>query len=224
MSYPAAPWTLYGHALLTLNLLDIDRVRPFVPPEFKIVSVFPGKTLGGIYLSQYQGDSVLQYNELIVTPATVNFAGKVGSWVSHIYVDHPDSIAGGREIWGLPKEMAEFTWETGEKSRVTVRQGEQRLCSLTYGSPFSLWKQSMSGQSFGGLDTDVLLFKGETQLRPGLVSAQLDVSLSSPFAAMQFGQPLLTIAGQELQLQVDAPQVVGHFSGRPDRQPVAGNV
>lgn len=224
MPYPAAPWTLYGHALFTLNLLDIDRVRPFIPSEFKIVSVLPGKTLGGVYLSQYQGDSVLQYNELIVTPAMVNCAGKTGSWISHIYVDHPDSVAGGREIWGLPKEMAEFTWEAAEKSRVTVRQGEQLLCSLTYGSPFSLWKQSFSGQSFGGLETNVLLFKGETHLRPGLVSAQLDVSLSSPFAALQLGQPWLTIDAQELQLRVDAPEVVGQFKGRPDLQPMAGKL
>jgi acetoacetate decarboxylase len=69
MNYPPAPWQLRGNAIQTLNLVDIDRVRQFVPPELDIVAVLPGKTLGSIYISEYQIGSVLTYNELIVAPA-----------------------------------------------------------------------------------------------------------------------------------------------------------
>ena len=51
MPYPQAPWTLQGYAIQTLQLLDIDRVRPFIPSELNIITVLPGKTLGGVYLS-----------------------------------------------------------------------------------------------------------------------------------------------------------------------------
>ena len=138
MPYPPAPWTLQGYALQTLQLIDIERVRPLIPPEFDIVSVLPGKTLGGVYLSSYGSGSVLEYSELIVNAAIVHYSGKSGGWVSHLYVDSADSVAGGREIWGLPKELAEFTWEKGSRTvsgyenSVIVRHGEQTLCRLSY--------------------------------------------------------------------------------------------
>ncbi|MEM5838755.1 acetoacetate decarboxylase family protein, partial [Pediococcus acidilactici] len=127
-----------------MQLIDIDRVRPLIPSELEIISVWPGKTLGGIYLSYYGSGSVLEYSELIVIAAFVGYKGKFGGWVSHIYVDNPDSVAGGREVWGLPKELAEFTWEGGvsaaqpealaprKEARVTVSQGNRLLCSLNY--------------------------------------------------------------------------------------------
>jgi acetoacetate decarboxylase len=46
-------------------------------------------------------------------------------------VDNPDSVAGGREIWGLPKELAEFSWLGGDRVltflsvRLTVRQNNK---------------------------------------------------------------------------------------------------
>src|SRR5919199_4290949 len=123
MPYPAPPWTLQGYALQTLQLIDVERVRPLIPPEFDIVSVLPGKTIGGVYLSYYGSGSVLEYSELIVAAGMVRYSGKIGGWISHIYVDNPDSVAGGRNIWGLPKELAEFTWERGE--HITVRQGNR---------------------------------------------------------------------------------------------------
>ncbi|HEY9821570.1 MAG TPA: acetoacetate decarboxylase family protein, partial [Candidatus Sericytochromatia bacterium] len=105
MTYPPAPWTLQGYAIQSLQLIDIERVRPLIPTEFEIISVLPGKTVGGVYLSYYGSGSVLEYSELIVAAGMVRYSGKIGGWVSHIYVDNADSVAGGREIWGLPKEL-----------------------------------------------------------------------------------------------------------------------
>jgi acetoacetate decarboxylase len=71
----------------------------------------------------------LEYSELIVIAGLVRYSGQIGGWVSHIYVDNADSVAGGRNIWGLPKELAEFIWEKNTsansafKNRLLVRQG-----------------------------------------------------------------------------------------------------
>ncbi|HAA28493.1 MAG TPA: acetoacetate decarboxylase, partial [Cyanobacteria bacterium UBA8553] len=140
MPYPSAPWTLQGYALQTLQLIDVERVRPLIPSEFEIVCVLPGKTVAGVYLSCYGSGSVLKYSELIVNTAIVRYFGKIGGWVSHLYVDSAASVAGGREIWGLPKALAEFTWKknsptvSGYDNSVIVRQGEQVLCRLNYQS------------------------------------------------------------------------------------------
>jgi hypothetical protein len=223
MTYPQAPWTLQGYALQTLQLIDVERVRPLIPPEFDIISVLPGKTIGGVYLSYYGSGSVLEYSELIVNAAMVRYSGKIGGWVSHIYVDNADSVAGGREIWGLPKELAEFIWEKGNSSasgydnRVIVRQGEKTLCSFSYNKQNFGLQLPFSGNVFSTLAASILLFKGEMKSHIGIVGSKLQVPAESPFASLGLEQPWLTIYCDRLCLVAGVPEVVGHresvFSG-----------
>jgi hypothetical protein len=152
---------------------------------------------------------VLEYSELIVISSLVSYSGKFGGWVSHIYVDHADSVAGGREIWGLPKELAEFTWTQGDRPSVAVRQGDKHLCSLSYTRPGFGWRQPLSGTTFSTLDSDVLFFKSGFEARAGLVRGQLEVPAESPFSQLCLSQPWLTVYCDQLRLVVDAPEVVG---------------
>ncbi|MBV8883520.1 MAG: acetoacetate decarboxylase family protein [Chroococcidiopsidaceae cyanobacterium CP_BM_RX_35] len=206
MTYPQAPWKLQGYAFQTVQLVDIDRVRPLIPSKLNVLSVWPGKTVGGIYLSAYESGSVLEYNELIVIAALVSYGGKFGSWISHIYVDSPDSVAGGQEIWGLPKELAEFSWD---REGVTVRQNNQLLCSLSYNRQTFGWRQWLAAPTFSTLDANLLLFRSELESKLGLVSAKLAMPAQSPLASLGMGQPLVTIHSEELRLSVAAPEVVG---------------
>ncbi|MEG5015781.1 MULTISPECIES: acetoacetate decarboxylase family protein [unclassified Microcoleus] len=217
MVYPPAPWHLQGYAVETLQLVDVARVRPLVPSELEIVSLLPGKTLGGIYISSYGLGSVMEYNELIVVSAIANYAGKWGAWISHIYVDNPNSVAGGREIWGLPKELAQFSWE-GSPSvkaaplgyRVTVRQENRQLCSLNYSQQSLVLPLPFSGNVFSADSSNLLLFKGGLQSHIGLIKGELEVAEESPFASLNLGQPLLTVACEDMRLKVAAPEVVGN--------------
>jgi hypothetical protein len=66
----------------------------------------PNRQFGGVLLADYRS-GILSYRELIVfSQATTH-----GMVVSHIYVDSPESMRGGRAIWGLPKELAEFEYD-----------------------------------------------------------------------------------------------------------------
>ncbi|OKH39295.1 acetoacetate decarboxylase [[Phormidium ambiguum] IAM M-71] len=209
MSYPTAPWTLKGYAIQTVHLVDIERSRPLIPQELEIVAVWPGKTIGGVYLSSYKFGSTLQYNELFVVAGIVSYAGKLGIWVSHIYVDNADSVAGGREIWELPKELAEFTWLTGEESSVTVRQGNKELCSLTYTKPSLTLPVSLALPSFSSSISNFLLFKGEFAARVGLVNGELQVPTDSTFVSLNLAQPWVTAYCDNLRLVANSPEVVG---------------
>ena len=108
--YPPPPWHLRGQAWLNIQLIPIDRIQHLVPPAARIVAVLPGRTLGGIYLARYGPGSTLEYSELIVFCGLARRGWRLGGWVSHIYVDSPRSVAGGRAIWGLPKQLAIFDW------------------------------------------------------------------------------------------------------------------
>ncbi|NEP16744.1 MAG: acetoacetate decarboxylase family protein [Leptolyngbya sp. SIO4C1] len=210
MTYPNAPWQLRGYCLQTLHWIDIEKARPFVPAEFELVSLWPGKTLGGVYLSAYRAGSVLEYSELIVVPGLVRYAEDIGGWISHIYVDSADSVAGGREIWGLPKEMAEFDWRD---RTVTVSQAGQLLCSLTYREDWFSFinnlPSQLTGTVFSRAAGQILKFEGDFGARSQLVSSQLTVAADSPFAALDLAQPWLTIYAQDLELTAHAPLVVG---------------
>lgn len=208
MAYPQAPWTLQGYAIQTLQLIDVARVRPLIPPEFDIISVLPGKTVGGVYLSKYGQGSVLEYSELIVAAGLVRYSGKIGGWISHIYVDNPDSVAGGREIWGLPKELAQFNWENGD--RVVVTQEGKLLCSLNYGQPSFRWHFPLKGNVFSTLNASILSFMGEFEARVGLISGQIVVPPESPFASMDLDQSWLTFYADSLRLVAGVPAIVGH--------------
>lgn len=208
MVYPPPPWQLKGHALITLQWVDIEQVRSQIPEELELVSIWPGKTLGVVYLSSYRLGSVMEYNELIVACGPVKYAGKLGSWISHIYVDNPNSVAGGREIWGLPKEMAEFRWEDGQKPRVQVTQGNRQLCSLSYSQPSIALPIPFSGDVLSRLGSNWLLFKGQLQAQIGPIGGHLEIPVSSPFAYLNLSQPWLTIACQDLNLVVSEPQIL----------------
>jgi hypothetical protein len=62
----------------------------------------------------------LVYHELIIAPAIIRAAGRIGAWISHIYVDDQASLAAGHDIWGLPKQLASFEWQTDEQ-RIRVQ-------------------------------------------------------------------------------------------------------
>jgi len=208
MTYPPAPWKLQGFACQTLQPVDAVQARSLVPAELTVISVWPGKTVGGVYLATYGSGSALEYHELIVVAALVSYAGQVGCWISHIYVDNPDSVEGGREVWGLPKELAEFIWEQGQQSRIVVRQAERQLCTLSYNQPAWGWRQGFTVPGFSALGTKLLLFQGQANARIGLTSTQLVVPRESPFATLDLGQPWLGFSCEGLNLVVPAPQVV----------------
>ncbi|MGB3760607.1 MAG: acetoacetate decarboxylase family protein [Rivularia sp. (in: cyanobacteria)] len=210
MTYPAAPWNLKGYAVQTLQLVDIEQASKFIPSELEIVSLLPGKTLASIYISCYESGSLLTYNELIVVPGFVRYQGKFGGWISHIYVDNPDSVAGGREIWGLPKEMAEFCWNNGS---VKVSQNNRELCSLRYQKGFlnlsTWWQQELSAGSFGGLGSELLYFENQFKTQIALMEGKLKIPQDNPFSALKIDKPLFTLNLQKLELIAGVPKVVG---------------
>ena len=161
--------------------------------------------------------SVMEYNELIVVSAIASYAGKWGAWISHIYVDNPNSVAGGREIWKLPKELAEFSWEGSDSVkasplgyRVTVSQGNLQLCSLNYSKQSLALPLPFGGNIFSVDSSNLLMFKGEFQSRTGLIKGEVEIHEDSNFARLNLGQPLLTVGCEDMRLIAGAPEVVGN--------------
>ncbi len=101
VAYPDAPWHMVGSLWLTLFRLghDVDPLRP--------------KGLYGAAFVSYQEGSPLTYSELLVARALPRSEGR-GRAVSitDIWVDSPASVAGGRALWAIPKDLCDFELET----------------------------------------------------------------------------------------------------------------
>lgn len=108
--WPPAPWTLQGDAVVGLKLVPSDIARRLVPQDAKVLCILPRRTPAILYLAQYSQSPVGQYREFIVAPALVSRRGRVGFWISHIHVDNSTSLAAGRALWSLPKQMASIQW------------------------------------------------------------------------------------------------------------------
>jgi acetoacetate decarboxylase len=210
MSHPSAPWQLLGSAVTASYLIDTEIAQQFIPSSLDIVSILPGKTVANIYLSKYDERSTLQYHELIVAPGLVKFEGKFGAWISHIYVDNLDSVAGGKNIWGLPKQMADFSWN---ERQIAVSQGDLPLCRAEIGSsglplsPFG--KYQLSGDAFGGLERDLLLFKNEFAAWLKWIDLRVEIDPVSPFSSLNLRRPLLSLYFNDLHLIANPPKVIG---------------
>ena len=206
--YPIAPWSLQGTALMSFHMVDITAMQHFLPAMLEILPIFPGKTLGGIYLSSYGKGSVLSYNELIVFCGLVRYGDRISTWVMHIYVDHPQSVAGGRNIWGLPKQLASFRWGQGDQPQVTVFQEGGQLCHFSYrwrlpGIPTPI--PAFAG-AFSWLQSQVMWFSVQGSVKTHwLMEAAIEVPDTSPFASLNFTHPIMAFGLEDLTLCVQPP-------------------
>ena len=126
--YPPAPWHSVGQLWAGLFQSDTPAqlpagLHPVLSPRWRVVT-----------LIRYQ-IGTLRYDELIVGPLARRGA-HVGVFVDFIWVDSETSLHGGREIWGVPKDMASFMWEDdtvyiadtqGPILAMTVKKGMSRL-------------------------------------------------------------------------------------------------
>jgi acetoacetate decarboxylase len=170
MSYPEAPWHLQGELIIV-----------------------PTHVLGGVMLAGYTSGT-LAYHELIV----FSRATRRGMVVSHIYVDDEQSLRGGREIWGLPKELATFRYERtrfearqdGPLLTARIRRRRGRL-PLLLPAPIV----SEKGAALG---------RARVNAAPAL--ATLGVPHESPLAALGLSGTYLALAGDDLRLTMPPPQ------------------
>jgi hypothetical protein len=107
VSYPPEPWELHGRACLSAWLVPVSALPP---TPVRPVRVF-GRAVVGTAFVDYRPPG-MAYRELVAA-VLVRQGLRVGVSIVRIWVDSPASRAGRRELWGIPKELAEFEWGRG---------------------------------------------------------------------------------------------------------------
>ncbi|BCA96536.1 putative acetoacetate decarboxylase [Legionella antarctica] len=134
-SYPKGPYRFINREFLIITYeTDIDVLREFVPAPLEVVEPIvkfefirmPDSTGFGDYTESGQ-----------VIP--VRFKGKMGSFTHAMYLDDHPPIAGGREIWGFPKKMANPKLEVVHETLIgTLDYGPCRIATATMGYKYEV--------------------------------------------------------------------------------------
>lgn len=237
------PWRFRGKALYQLSLIRASDARAHVPTDLPLVDFF-GYTLGGLYTARYDDSPCGKLDEVVVLGGLVWNAPTSCAWATRVYVDSKAAREHGIRTCGLPSRAVEFR-ATGEGKRskrgwwrvnssdesanvVSVIEDKKKVCDLRFPSEPKLCGPRIS--------MFLPSFSGKTKLIPDLLKYSLhmraNVRLSSPIkveiphesahdtapgslASVLKAKPLLCIAFDNMQMDVDAPhKVVKEKSGR----------
>jgi acetoacetate decarboxylase len=120
-SYPKGPYRFYNREFIVIAYrTDMEALRAVVPEPLEI----PEPIVKYEFIRMPDSTGFGDYTETgQVIPVTFN--GKSGVFVHSMFLDDDAPIAGGREIWGFPKKLA---------NPKISHEGDVIVCTLHYGS------------------------------------------------------------------------------------------
>ncbi|WP_157412798.1 acetoacetate decarboxylase family protein [Aeromicrobium sp. Root236] len=104
--YPAEPWDLHGHAYVAVWLLPKGDAPPPSSPATRTITVL-GRAIVCAAFFVYEEPSPLTYDEIMAT-VLVREGWRPRVSITHIWVNSVASRDGGRRLWSIPKDLAEF--------------------------------------------------------------------------------------------------------------------
>lgn len=131
------PWHLQGDGFILNYWITPQFIREH--HAFHIAPSPLGRVVQ-VMLVRYQDSPVGPYDELLIMDHPLISKRRLSS-IPKIYVSTEESLIHGQQLWGIPKEYAQFEWQ---------QQGQEVMCHITYQSrTMSIrLKKSKSPRSF----------------------------------------------------------------------------
>lgn len=193
-----------GH-LMMIHLIDIGRVRHYIPEELDIVSIGCGKTIGLVFMTSMGPESTLPYHELIIAPALIRAGCTCGFYVTHIYVDNPKSQIGGIRNFGLPKQLAEFSWDwkAHAAGHIAIKLVDKDLITISYTGAFGSLPLKLGGKAASILEDKLIFCRNSFKANYGLSKVSYTVPPESPIYQdlnhIGLGKPILSVLGVNMR-------------------------
>jgi acetoacetate decarboxylase len=193
-TYPPPPWRLAGRLLIAAAPLRLEAARALVPTPLRLLPAYPGHALAMLVLGLYGEGSTLRYGELAGVVGPVVTGSRPGGLVTSIWVDDERSVAGGRELWGLPKQPATLRWRSGA---VEVHDAAGApLMHARWNEPRVHAPIAAAAPFFGVLDGAVKRAWLAGTLRAAPTRIELDIPSDSPLAPLGLGGRRVGLAGR----------------------------
>ena len=201
ISYPPEPWHLGGEIYgsiwrVPLTSLHIAHLQEIVPIKFQ------GGAFVGTFLARYKPGGVLVYNELAMAVWVRRQYDLRLCSVLRIWVDSESSAVGGRELWGIPKELGTFAIQDGNPFAARVGAIEKDITVLRFEPRLRLpgmWRVSFRLAQEFGLRLKLTHARCRGQIAFG--KGSWEFSAEGPLAFFTERQPLLSIRLENMTLR-----------------------
>ncbi len=118
------PWRLQGEGFILNYWLKpsfIQRCRHFLQ------AASPLGRMVQVLLVRYHSSPIGPYDELLILDHPLISKWRLNS-IPKIFVSTEASVQHGQQLWGIPKELAEFKWEEqGQETCCTIRFAQQSM-------------------------------------------------------------------------------------------------
>ena len=184
---------LHGHAYVGAWLVPRAQVPAPHSPATRPITIF-GRGIVGAAFFVYEEPSPLTYDEIMAT-VLVREGWRLRVSITHIWVNSPASRDGGRELWAIPKDLAEF--EVVAHSSYVARG----IGALTVGRVRRLPVQLPGGFRIAQDRAGSLLVSPVTgRLRLGHAAGRWSFETDGPLGFLHGRRPLLTLAIRPFRL------------------------
>ena len=209
---------------------SIKQVREILPSNrLKPVNIGGGRTIYGFGAFEYREASVGSYNEVAMAvaylydpfvnlpylPALFDNAFQVGFYIHHLPVTTKIAYDGGLEIWGLPKFIADISFEeSDDRRRCTLEDHGKRILTLEVQKGKGPKPDVRDFRAFSVKDKMILKtianVKGLLRTSSKAESASFtlgDHTVSEELRSLNIGQkPLRTLYYPKAQIILNAPK------------------
>jgi hypothetical protein len=186
--YPPAPWYLRGQLYLSVFLVP-RRDVPDLPVGVRPLAIGGRVPVGAAWVD-YQPGGTLHYRELLAA-VLVRQGARPRASITHIWVDSAASRDGGRELWAIPKDLADLHIAPPQAradgiATATLRPG--RKLPGRWPAPLSVAQP--------GITTAV---RGKAAVRPTRISWR--IAPDGPLAWLAAHRPLFSLTLADFRLR-----------------------
>ena len=201
-AYPPEPWDLRGQLHASAFLVPL-RAVPLgeVPPGWRPVRLGPFAVVGTAWVS-YEPGGVLSYRELMAT-VLVRRGLRVAPSIARIWVDSEASRAGGRALWGIPKELADFEFHGADFA--AAERGHPIATGTVRPSAWLPGRWPVRFTVAQTLDGRAKATPVRCRSRLGLSRARFAADPSGPLAFLARRRPLLTLTVGDFRMRFGPP-------------------
>lgn len=199
--YPPEPWALRGQLHASVFLVPLADVPVDLPPGCRPVRLGRRAVVGTAWVV-YEPGGVLDYRELMAT-VLVRRGWRLMPTITHIWVDSAASRDGGRALWGIPKELADFDVST---TSYAARDDRGPLAGATVNPRLWLpgrWPVGFRVVQWLGGSAKVSRVRARARL--GISQVAFDADAAGPLAFLAGRRPLLSFSLGEFRMRFGGP-------------------
>ncbi|MFJ8989029.1 acetoacetate decarboxylase family protein [Streptomyces sp. NPDC102279] len=200
--YPEQPWHLAGQMYLSLWLAPRGDL-PAVAAGTQPVVAFGRGVVGAAWVV-YEQDSDLHYNELL-RAVLVRDGSRPRACITDIWVDSEASLSGGRALWGIPKEMADFEVGRADVVEATASSGRRALAATRFSQSWRLPGQwPLTYKVAQTLDGRLKTSRASSKATLRFARATWTAPTHSPLRSLGRRPPLVSVALRDFSLRFGA--------------------